>query len=408
MANTSFPRNKMGILFLENIHPIARLNLEQRGYRVEAVGGALSEAELAEAMQEVHILGIRSKTSVPHAVLSQARQLLAIGCFCIGTDQVDLQGAAQLGIPVFNAPFSNTRSVAELTMAEIVMLSRRANQRSMELHRGDWQKSASGCFEVRGKTVGIVGYGNIGPQVGLLAEAFGMSVLFYDINRKLPLGNAQPVSSLKELLEQSDFVTLHVPDTEMTRGMIGSEELACMKAGSYLLNLSRGRVVDLDALAEKLKSRSLAGAAVDVFPSEPESNGSNFSSCLMGLENVILTPHIGGSTEEAQQNIGVEVADYLLGFIEEGATSGAVNFPRAELPVSPDQHRVLNIHRNVPGVLGEINQLVAKSGANITAQVLSTNSEIGYMIMDVSPELSRSIKQDIDQLSANIKTRLLF
>jgi len=398
----------MGILFLENIHQIAQEYLERQGYRVEVLSGALGPDELAKALEPVHILGVRSKTTVSTEALARAKNLLAIGCFCIGTDQVDLEAAQHMGVPVFNAPFSNTRSVAELTMAEVVMLSRKASQRSLELHSGLWQKSAKGCFEVRGKTLGIVGYGNIGPQVGLLAEAFGMSVLFYDINRKLPLGTARATTTLNELLEQSDFVTMHVPDTEATRGMIGNSELRSMRVGSYLLNLSRGSVVDLDALSVSLKDGHLAGAAIDVFPSEPESNGARFNSCLLGLQNVILTPHIGGSTEEAQRNIGVEVSESILGFIERGSTAGAVNFPEVDLPFNTESHRVLNIHRNVPGVLGQINRLVSDSGANITGQVLSTNREIGYMIMDVSPELSRSIKEEIDQLDANIRTRLLF
>jgi len=309
---------------------------------------------------------------------------------------------------VFNAPFSNTRSVAELTMAEVAMLARRATHRSMQLHAGTWEKSARGCHEVRNKTIGIVGYGHIGPQVGLLAEAFGMRVVFYDIARKLPLGNAVPLPSLDALLETADFVTLHVPETPLTRGMIGPDELATMKEGSYLLNLSRGTVVDVAALRDTLVSGHLAGAAVDVFPREPGSRDESFESELRGLDNVILTPHVGGSTLEAQRNIGIEAAGTLIKFVDTGSTTGAVNFPEVELPPLQEGHRVLNVHRNVPGVLRDVNRIVADMGANVESQYLNTRDEIGYLIMDVDPSLSRKVKRRIDSLGASIRTRLLF
>jgi D-3-phosphoglycerate dehydrogenase len=404
----SFPPEKLKILLLEGVHTAAGDRFVQAGYRPEFVKHAYDEDELCQAIASVHILGIRSKTNVTKRVLEQAKHLLAIGCFCIGTDQVDLDEAARRGIPVFNAPFSNTRSVAELALAEVVMLARRAAHKSQLLHSGVWEKSAEGCFEVRNKSIGIVGYGHIGPQVGLLAEAFGMKVFFYDVVSKLPLGNATPVSSLKELLEVSDFVSLHVPDTSETRSMIGAKELELMKPGSFLLNLSRGRVVDLDAVSAAIQSGRLAGAAVDVFPEEPKSNADAFSSPLMGLPNVILTPHIGGSTLEAQRNIGLEVTSTFVKFIETGSTTGAVNFPQVELPLVRDSHRILNIHRNVPGVLSSINSIIASMGANIRAQYLETRGEVGYLIIDIDSDISNSIKTKIDELETSIKTRMLY
>lgn len=408
MEKTSYPKEKIGILLTEGIHESARRRFSEMGYQVELIPDALSEEELIERIPDLHIIGIRSKTRLTPRVIENAKHLLAIGCFCIGTNQVELDAAAKSGIPVFNAPFSNTRSVAELTIAEMVMLARKAAWRSQRMHEGRWDKSASGSFEVRGKTIGIVGYGHIGPQVGLLAEAFGMRVLYFDISKKLPLGNAHPVGSLNELLAQSDFVTLHVPETPMTKNMIGEKQLAAMKAGSYLLNLSRGSVVVIDALKSSLQSGHLAGAAVDVFPTEPKSNEEAFDNPLKGLENVILTPHVGGSTQEAQRSIGEEVAESLFRFLEQGSSVGAVNFPHVELPVVEQQHRVLNIHRNEPGVLSQINSLIAETGANIAAQYLATQSDIGYLIMDVGPELSREVKHKMDLLDANIRTRLLF
>jgi len=404
----SFPPEKIKVLLLEGVHEAAAERLQQSGYRSEMHKQALSEQELCKAIASVHVLGIRSKTCVTKNVLEHAKHLLAIGCFCIGTDQVDLDEARRHGVPVFNAPFSNTRSVAELAIAEMIMLARQASHKSHLLHQGVWEKSAEGCCEVRNKTVGIVGYGHIGPQVGLLAEAFGMKVYFFDIVAKLPLGNATAVGSLEELLELSDFVTMHVPDTAETRGMIGEREIKAMKTGALLLNLSRGRVVNLDAVREAIMSKKLAGAAVDVFPEEPKSNDEVFSSPLCGLPNVILTPHIGGSTLEAQRNIGSEVANTFVKYIETGSTTGAVNFPQVELPVVKDSHRILNIHRNVPGVLSAINQIIAGMGANIRAQYLETRSDVGYLIIDVDSDISSAVKQSIDELDTSIKTRMLF
>ncbi len=404
----SFPREKMKILLLEGIHQACVERFAQAGYQAELVKPAMSEQELMDVISSVHVLGIRSKTQVTPRVLERAKHLLAVGCFCIGTDQVALEEAAGRGVPVFNAPFSNTRSVAELTIAEIVMLARRAAHKSQLLHQGVWEKSADGCCEVRNKTIGIIGYGHIGPQVGLLAEAFGMRVYFYDIVGKLPLGNAAPVSTMKELLEVSDFVTVHVPDTAETRNLIAAPEIELMKRGAFLLNLSRGRVVDLEAVSVALRSGKLAGAAVDVFPEEPKSNDEVFQCPLTGLNNVILTPHIGGSTLEAQRNIGIEVATTMLKYIETGSTTGSVNFPQVELPLVRDSHRILNIHRNVPGVLSSINSIIASMGANIRAQYLETRADVGYLIIDVDSDISEAVKNSIDDLDTSIKTRLLF
>lgn len=404
----SFPREKMKILLLEGVHQACVERLIQAGYQPELLKNALSESELLKVISGVHVLGIRSKTQVTKKVLEAAESLLAIGCFCIGTDQVDLSEAAVHGVPVYNAPFSNTRSVAELTMAEMVMLARRAAHKSQLLHRGVWEKSAEGCVEVRNKTVGLVGYGHIGPQLGLLAESFGMKVYYYDIIGKLPFGNATPVTSLEELLKVSDFVSLHVPETPETRNLIGARELSLMKKGAFLLNLSRGRVVDLDAVKVSLEKGALGGAAIDVFPEEPSSNDDPFSSPLMGLDNVILTPHIGGSTIEAQRNIGLEVATTLLKFIEVGSSTGSVNFPQVELPILRDSHRILNIHRNVPGVLSSINTIIAQMGGNIRAQYLNTLGDVGYLIIDVDHQISQAVKSKIDELASSIKTRLLF
>jgi D-3-phosphoglycerate dehydrogenase len=404
----SFPREKIKILLLEGVHPACVEKLQQAGYQPELLKNALSEDELVKRIPGVHLLGIRSKTRVSRKVLEAADSLLAIGCFCIGTDQVDLSAAALHGVPVFNAPFSNTRSVAELTLAEMVMLARRAAHKSQLLHRGVWEKSADGCVEVRNKTVGLVGYGHIGPQVGLLAEAFGMKVYYYDIVGKLPFGNAIQVASLKELLALSDFVSLHVPETAETRNLIGAPEIAQMKQGAFLLNLSRGKVVDLQAVKSGVESGKLGGVAVDVFPEEPASNDEVFSCPLSGLDNVILTPHIGGSTLEAQRNIALEVGTTLLKFTEVGSTTGAVNFPQVELPLVRESHRILNIHRNVPGVLSSINTIIAQMGGNIQAQYLNTLGEVGYLIIDVDQTISAAVKSKIDELPTSIRTRLLF
>ncbi len=402
-------REKPGILLLENIHSAAdeafrACNLGS----IERYPGSPAEDQLIGMLPGVHVLGIRSKTQISERILNSAPQLLAIGCFCIGTDQVDIEAATRRGVAVFNAPFSNTRSVAEMTIAEVIMLARRAAQRSMELHGGRWEKSAKGCMEVRRKTIGIVGYGHIGPQVGLLAESMGMRVVFHDIVKKLPLGNARQLSSLEELLKMSDFVTMHVPDTPLTRGMISREQLNLMPKGSYLLNLSRGSVVDIGALRQALTSGHLAGAAVDVFPKEPSSGKDLFQSELRGLDNVILTPHIGGSTEEAQRNIGLEVSEALISYMETGSSTGCANLPEVQLPAIEDSYRVLNIHKDVPGVLSRINGLVASMSVNIKAQSYNTRQGIGYLIMDVERSLSRAIEKQIESLDTSICTRLLF
>ena len=405
---TSFPKERIKVLLLENIHPVAKKIFASEGFQVESVKGALKEAELIERIADVHILGIRSKTQITPPVVANARRMLSLGCFCIGTNQVDLDAANRRGVPVFNAPFSNTRSVAEMILAEVIMLSRQLGDRSREVHAGEWKKVASNCYEVRGKTLGIVGYGHIGSQMGVLAEAIGMRVLFYDHMTKLPMGNNHPVRTLADLLSQADFVTLHVPATPQTKEMIGPAELAHMKPGSYLLNASRGNVVQIPALAAALKSGHLAGAAVDVYPSEPESNSTGFESELRGLGNVILTPHIGGSTEEAQESIGREVSAALIKFMNNGATTAAVNFPQIEAPLIKNTHRILNVHRNVPGVLRDINKIVSDLNANIEAQHLSTDANIGYLVMDIGKDVSDEVNQAISRLETNIRTRILY
>jgi D-3-phosphoglycerate dehydrogenase / 2-oxoglutarate reductase len=408
MAETSFPKSEIKILLLENVHPVARDAFAAEGFQVDMVKSALPEAELAERVRDVHVLGIRSKTQVTPRVLDEAKRLLTVGAFCIGTNQINLLHANRKGTPVFNAPFSNTRSVAELIIAEIVMLSRHLGDRVREVHQGQWKKVAVGSHEVRGHTIGIVGYGHIGSQVGVLAEAFGMRVLFYDIAAKLPMGNNRACSSLEEVLAEADFVTLHVPETPQTKDMIGHAELARMKKGACLLNASRGTVVVIDALAAALKSGHVGGAAVDVYPSEPESNSDGFDTPLRGLGNVILTPHIGGSTEEAQEAIGKEVSAALIKFINTGGTTGSVNFPQVELPITKGAHRILNVHRNVPGVLRDINRIVSDMNANIRAQLLSTDPDIGYLIMDMDQDVSQDVKKAVANLPTSIKTRILF
>jgi D-3-phosphoglycerate dehydrogenase len=407
MPETSFPKSSIKVLLLENIHPIAAEAFRADGFAVETLKGALPEAELAAKIRDVHILGIRSKTQITPKVLDEARRLLAIGAFCIGTNQIDLVHANKAGTPAFNAPFSNTRSVAELILAEVVMLSRQLGDRVREVHSGQWRKLATGSHEVRGHTLGIIGYGHIGSQIGVLAEAFGMRVVFYDVMAKLPMGNNRSVS-FDELLATADFVTLHVPETPQTKNMIGAAELARMKPGACLLNASRGTVVVIEALAEALRSGHIGGAAVDVYPAEPESNSDGFESALRGLSNVLLTPHIGGSTEEAQEAIGREVSASLMKFINQGATTGAVNFPQVELPMPVRAHRILNTHRNVPGVLRDINRIVSDLHANIRAQLLSTDSEIGYLIMDLDQDVSQAVNKAVAELPTSIKTRILF
>ncbi len=408
MAATSYPKSEIKIVLLENIHPVAAEAFKADGFHVETASGALPEAELVERCRDAHVVGIRSKTQITPRVLDEARRLLAVGAFCIGTNQVALLHANRRGVPVFNAPFSNTRSVAELIIAEIVMLSRHLGDRSREVHEGRWKKVAVGSHEVRGKTIGIVGYGHIGSQIGVLAEAFGMRVIFFDIAARLPMGNNRSMAKLDALLAEADFVTLHVPETPSTKNMIDAAELARMKPGACLLNASRGTVVVIEALADAIKRGHIGGAAVDVYPSEPESNSEGFASALRNLPNVILTPHIGGSTEEAQEAIGREVSAALLKFINQGTTTGAVNFPQVELPITPGTHRVLNIHRNVPGVLRDVNKIVSDLNANIRAQLLSTDADIGYLIMDLDHDVSNDVKVAVAALETSIKTRILF
>jgi D-3-phosphoglycerate dehydrogenase / 2-oxoglutarate reductase len=405
---TSYPKERIKVLLLENIHPSAAHMMSEDGLSVEVQSAALGESELCAKIEDVHLLGIRSKTRVTPKVIDAARRLLSVGCFCIGTNQVALEAASKRGIVVFNAPFSNTRSVAELVLCEVIALSRRLMDRSKGMHDGVWTKTATGSFEIRGKTLGIVGYGHIGRQVGVIAEALGMNVLFFDIVQQLPMGNNREVNSLKELLAHSDFVTLHVPATEQTKKMIGPEQIAQMKKGSRLLNLSRGNVVDIPALAEGLRSGQVSGAAVDVFPTEPQSNQERFDSPLQGLPNVILTPHVGGSTEEAQVAIGKEVATSLLKFLNTGSTLSAVNFPKIEPPIMRGRHRILNIHRNVPGVLSSINTIISELHANVESQVLDTNADVGYLVMDLDRDVAEEVRARVSALETNIRTRILY
>ncbi len=396
------------VLLLENIHQVAEDQLRHDGFEVTRVDGSMKEEELAKRLPGVQLLGIRSKTQITPRLLEAGKDLLAIGAFCIGTNQIALEPAMKRGVSVFNAPFSNTRSVAELVIAEIVMLSRQLGDRVREMHQGKWRKLATGAHEVRGKTLGVVGYGHIGTQVGILAEFFGMRVIYFDVATKLPLGNCSPVRSLELLLQQSDFVTLHVPETAQTRGMFGQTQLRLMKKGSFLLNNARGTVVDIAALAAALKDGHLGGAAVDVYPEEPEANSSEgFTSPLQGLPNTILTPHIGGSTLEAQEAIGREVATSLTRFARSGATIGSVNFPTVELPLTPGTFRLVNVHHNVPGVLRDVNKLVSDQSANIHAQVLSTNSDIGYLVMDLDNNVTSAVVEAMKKLPTTIVARAI-
>ncbi|MGV3624210.1 MAG: phosphoglycerate dehydrogenase [Archangium sp.] len=399
---------KMNVLLLEGIHQVAEEALVKAGHTVRRVAGALKEDELIAQLQGVQLLGIRSKTNVTKKVLESpnAKDLLSVGAFCIGTNQIALEDAMKRGVAVFNAPFSNTRSVAELVIAEIIMLSRELGDRDIEMHQGVWKKTASGSHEVRGKTLGVVGYGHIGTQVGILAEFFGMRVIFYDVTSKLPLGNTQVAGSLDALLEQSDFVTLHVPETPQTRMMIGPDQIARMKKGASLINASRGTVVDIEALAEAIKRGHLHGAAVDVYPDEPESSDTKgFKTPLQNLHNVILTPHIGGSTLEAQENIGREVAGSLIRYADTGATTGSVNFPGVELGRSPKTWRLTHVHQNVPGVLRDVNRVIGDAGANIHAQLLSTNADIGYLMIDLDSEATEQVVAGLKKLPTTIHAR---
>ncbi|RUO36117.1 phosphoglycerate dehydrogenase [Aliidiomarina shirensis] len=404
----SLAKKKIKILLLEGVHESAITCLQQHSYHeIDCKPTAMNENELADIIGEYHFVGIRSRTQLTRKVLAKAEKLNAIGCFCIGTNQVDTQAARELGIPVFNAPFSNTRSVAELVLAEMIMLLRKVPEKSAACHQGGWLKSATGSHEARGKTLGIIGYGHIGTQLGILAEQLGMRVVFHDIETKLSLGNALPMPSLAALLQTSDVVSLHVPETELTQNLIAASELELMKPGASLINASRGQVVDLDALAGALKSGHLAGAAIDVFPVEPKGNNDTFVSPLRGLPNVILTPHIGGSTQEAQENIGTEVAHKLIKYSDNGSTLSAVNFPEVSLPVHENSSRLLHIHRNQPGVLTRINQIFAELGVNISGQYLRTDSELGYVVMDVDSEQADTALEQLKEVAGTIRCRVL-
>lgn len=409
MVKTSLDRSKIRVLLLEGVHPSAVEVFKANGYsNIEYIKTALPDEELKVKIANCHIIGIRSRTQLSAEVLAEAHKLMVIGCFCIGTNQVDLQSALMHGIPVFNAPFSNTRSVAELVLAEAIMLMRGIPEKSALAHRGVWLKSASNSFEVRGKTLGIVGYGNIGSQLSILAESLGMKVRFCDLDNKLPLGNAERVPSLEKLLAISDVVTLHVPETAATKNMIGAAELAAMKPNSVLINASRGTVVDIDALAHALEKGHLLGAAIDVFPIEPHSNDDEFISPLRKFDNVILTPHVGGSTVEAQGNIGEEVAEKLVKYSDTGATTTSVNFPEVTLPAHPNNHRLLHIHTNVPGIMSQINRVFSENNINILGQYLMTNDKIGYVVVDVDAEYSELAINKLKEIEGTIKARVLF
>ena len=406
---TSYPKEKISILFLENISDKAVDRFKRNGYvNVKKLTGALPEEELIRQIKDVHLLGIRSKTQITSKVLQSAKKLQAIGCFCIGVNQVDLKAATRCGVAVFNAPYSNTRSVAELIIGLSIMLIRRIPDKNKAAHEGVWMKEAKGSYELRGKTLGIVGYGNIGSQVSVLAEAFGMKVIFYDVETRLPLGNATDAKSLKEVLALSDIVSLHVPDTPQTKNLINKNNIRQFKKGAILLNYARGEVVELPALAKALKDGSLGGAAIDVFPVEPERNGDPFSTPLQGLSNVILTPHIGGSTEEAQQNIGDDVSSKLFNYLERGITNGSHTVPAISLPPIEGAHRILHIHNNVPGVLSAINTELSKHKINILGQYLKTNDDIGYVVLDVDKQLSKHAVELLREVKETIKVRMLY
>lgn len=406
---TSYPKEKINILFLENISDTAVKKFYESGYiSVRKISGAISEEQLINEIKNVHLLGIRSKTQLTKNVLSHAAKLQAVGCFCIGVNQVDLQAATQKGIAVFNAPYSNTRSVAELVIASSIMLIRRIPDKNKAAHDGIWLKEAKGSYELRGKTLGIIGYGNIGSQVSVLAESLGMKVIFYDTETKMPLGNAEDKKTLKDVLNNADVVTLHVPELESTKNLINKTNIKFFKKNSILINYARGEVVDLNIIKKALQQGQIAGAAIDVYPAEPEKSGDKFSTPLQGLSNVILTPHIGGSTEEAQQNIGEDVSGKLFNFLEKGITTGSHTVPALSLPPQEGTHRILHIHNNVPGVLSEINTQLSKNKINILAQYLKTNDTIGYVVLDVNKSLSKEAVELLRKVKQTIKVRLLY
>ncbi len=406
---SSYPKEKIKILLLEGIHQNAVKAFEDAGYHnIESISGALPEAELIEKIKDVSIVGIRSKTKLNKAVLSAADKLWAIGCFCIGTNQVDLETAASQGKVVFNSPYSNTRSVAELVIADIIYLMRGIPEKNTAAHNGVWKKTAANSNEVRGKVLGLVGYGHIGTQVSVLAESMGLHVIYYDVIPKLPMGNARSVGTLEQLLKEADVVSLHVPSTPETRNMIGAAELAMMKPGKYLINLSRGNVIDIQALKAALESGHIGGAAVDVFPSEPETNKDKFTSPLQGFPNVVLTPHIGGSTQEAQENIGSDAALKLVNYLDNGSTVASHSVPELHLPKQEGTHRILHIHHNVPGVMTEINKILSREGINVVGQYLKTNESIGYVVLDVKSFVEPHVVVELKALEHTIKARVLY
>lgn len=408
MTKVSLPKEKIKILLLEGLHPSTVETLKANGYtNIETLKTSLPEDELIKKIKNVHFIGIRSRTQLNERVIAAAKKLVAVGCFCIGTNQVDLKATLIRGIPVFNAPFSNTRSVAELVLGQIIILLRGIPAKNAKAHRGEWDKSAIGSFEARGKTLGIIGYGHIGTQLSILAEHLGMRVQFYDIEDKLVLGNSIQLKSLKQLLNTSDIVTLHVPETAHTQNMIGAKELSQMKQGSILINAARGTIIDIDALVDALESGKLNGAAIDVFPIEPKSNSEEFESPLRAFDNVILTPHVGGSTQEAQENIGIEVAGKLAKYSDNGSTLSAVNFPEVSLPSHINRSRLLHIHANRPGVMTQINQAFADHNINIAAQYLQTVEEVGYVVIDVEADRADDAFAQLEAIEGTIKTRLL-
>ncbi|ATH77278.1 phosphoglycerate dehydrogenase [Halomonas sp. NyZ770] len=409
MAKTSLEKSKIKILLLEGVHQSAVDNFHNAGYEnIESLSTSLDEEALIEKIRDVHFLGIRSRTQLTERVFDAAEKLVSVGCFCIGTNQVDLDAALKRGIAVFNAPYSNTRSVAELVLAEAIMLLRGIPEKNALAHQGGWLKSAKNSHEARGKTLGIVGYGSIGAQLSVLAESLGFNVIYYDVITKLGMGNASQVASLEELLGRSDVVSLHVPDLPSTRWMMGAKEIAAMKDGAILINAARGSVVEIEALADAVKAGKLNGAAIDVFPVEPKGNDEEFQSPLRGLHNVILTPHIGGSTLEAQENIGVEVSEKLITYSDNGTTVTSVNFPEVALPAHPDKHRLLHIHDNVPGVLSQINRVLSENGINISGQYLQTNDKVGYVVIDVDKAYGPQALEALKQVEHTLKIRVLY
>lgn len=405
----SLDRKKIKVMLLEGVHHSAVEMFEACGYtNIEYLSSSLTESELIERIRDVHILGIRSRTQLSEKVFEAAEKLIAAGCYCIGTNQVDLQAATKHGVPIFNAPYSNTRSVAELVLGEAILLLRGVFQKSMRAHRGVWEKTAKNSYEIRGKNLGIIGYGSIGSQLGVLAEGLGMNVVFYDVQNKLPLGNARQVSTLSELLKTSDVISLHVPENNSTHMMISHDELTQMKAEAVLINAARGTVVDIEALCLALNEGQIMGAAVDVFPIEPKSNDSEFISNLRGFDNVILTPHIGGSTLEAQKNIGLEVSEKLIRYSDNGSTVSSVNLPEVSLPSLKGAHRLLHLHNNSPGVLAAVNNVFSNMGINVVAQYLQTSEDVGYVVIDIESDHSKTAIDLLKSIQGTLKCRVLF